>query len=169
MQTYASGQEYDGGFEWGQREGHGVLMSSTGYSYAGSWSNGFIEGWGALILAADRHSDGVAKKQKSIVRYWERSTLRELVQMRRADAEWEEEDKKAEYVYLLAPLQEQRLQILIDKVHARIEGERQEELERLKAEEDRLKRERREKVLQARKEAIAALAAGGEVDEEDDS
>jgi hypothetical protein len=116
VQTYASGQEYEGGFEWGQREGHGVLMSSTGYSYAGAWSNGFIDGWGALILAADQHSDGVAKKQKSIVRYWERSTLRELVQMRHADAEWEEEDKKAEYKYLLAPLQEQRLQILIDKV-----------------------------------------------------
>ena len=55
----------------------------------------------------------------------------------------------------------------INKVHARIEGEKQEELERLKSEEDRLKRERREKVLQARKEAIAALAAGGEVDAEE--
>ena len=53
-------------------------------------------------------------------------------------------------------------------MHARIEGEKQEELERLKSEEDRLKRERREKVLQARKEAIAALAAGGEVDAEED-
>lgn len=165
VQKYKSGQVYEGKFSWGQREGHGVLISSTGYSYAGDWSNGFIEGWGALMMSDKDISLG--KKRKSIVRFWERSTLRELIQMRHADAEWEQSEKKDEYKWLLAPLQELRLQKLVDNVHARMEGEKKAELARLKAEEDRLKRERREKVLQARKEAIAALAAGGGDDSED--
>ena len=69
MQTFRSGQRYEGAFYKGDMHGRGVLQSAAGHEYRGEMRMGLIEGVGRL-----RFESG-----PSVLKNWPRCTMREAV------------------------------------------------------------------------------------------
>ena len=140
----------------------GVLLSTTGHKYEGSFVKGLISGPGKLTLR-----DGM-----KFIRNWQpRFTLREAVEEVRIDMRAEALARKMEMDGLMSHVRKIRLEQYVDAVRDQIEFDKEEEIRIAKEEKRNADVERRKKVIEAKRQMLEDLAKGkkDESDEETDS
>ena len=65
-----------------QRQGHGVISNTSGYTYKGNWVDDLISGHGQFLFPLTEDDDGDETKRKSIYRLWEPPMeFRDLIKM----------------------------------------------------------------------------------------
>eukprot|EP00941_MAST-03F_sp_MAST-3F-sp1_P002454 g2454.t1 len=147
VQTWPSGQRYEGKFYKGDMHGRGILQSCSGHEYRGEFRMGLIEGVGRMRF----------KTGPSVLKNWERCTMREAVLGEFSDRRIKALSKKLELDELLAKARRIELDDYVEAVRDHNDFMKAEE-KRLEIEERRrLELLRREKIRDAKLAAMEAM------------
>ena len=151
-----TGVTYSGEFESGKFHGRGILSSpATGISFDGTFHRGFINGPGTLTVKK-------VQIRNNWVRYGGYASLKDLVDAALEDHLIQQQDRQAVSDALFGVKFALQLQDYVDKVKDDLKDTR----DQAKADAEALRRakirERKEKIQQAKNEALEALASAAD-------